>query len=248
MKKLIIKTLVYFDRGAPKLTQESKKARMATTEMLLSDSLGFLDELPALMASIDTKFNSIDHPHILEKSSKLHLEAKDSIEAWNVTLEENILDPPISWDPAHFYPSIPPRPLRLLRALDTHSEFMLQVNDENDRIAHIIAGKNDNWNSFKDADPDLLELCLYLDTTHSDFTEFLRRACFSPDINLIRVFMNDGRCDLQAVYDRMRGMSAFYVIRRPGLHATVLEMFEKRGCVRPVMIRHFTQRYATTGN
>ena len=236
-----------FDRGSPKLTQESKKARMATTEMLLSDSLGFLDELPALMASIDTKFNSIDHPHILEKASKLHLEAKDSIEAWNVTLEENILDPPISWDPAHFYPSIPPRPLRLLRALDTHSTQIKNCVNDRDRMLMALTGQIGRFSAWTPS-ADYIELCLYLDRTHTDFTEFLKLLCYGPVVEYIRVFMNDGRCDLQAVYDSLRGMSAFYVIRRPGLHATVLEMFEKRGCVRPVMIRHFTQRYATTGN
>lgn len=226
---------------------EGSWGQLSPTEMLLSDSLCFFDELPSLMTSIDSTFNSLEHTHILEKANKLYLEAKGSIEAWNLVLEENIIDPPPLWDPSAYYPSIPPRPLRLLRALDTHSTNFKSVNDR-DRMLMAITGQIGRF-SFWEPSADYFDLCLYLDRTHTDFTEFLKLLCYGPVVEYIRVFMNDGRCDLQAVYDSLRGMSSFYIIRQPGVHATVLEMFEERGCKRSILIpKPLYQRYATTGN
>ena len=94
----------------------------ATTEMLLSDSLRFLDELAPLMMSIEEKY--AEKPVYLEKAKQLHVDAQGSIEAWNVRLEDQLVSPDRSWDPSGYYPSVAPRPLRLLRALDEYVDLI----------------------------------------------------------------------------------------------------------------------------
>lgn len=235
--------------GSPVDAGQLSSAQAPTTEMLLSDSLGFFDELPPLMASIEEKFNSLEHTHILEKAIALQKEARESIELWNVTLEKNIIEPPPLWDPAD-HPSIPPRPLRLLRELDKYSSQIKNCVNDRDRMIMALTGQIGRFGAWNPS-ADYLELCLYLDRTHTDFTEFLRLLCYGPDIDYIRVFINDGRCDLQAVYDSLRGISSFYRVRHPGTHTTVLEMFEQAGCKRSILIPkplYQFQRYATTGN
>lgn len=195
----------------------------ATTEMLLSDSLGFLDELAPLMMSIEEKF--AEKPVYLEKAKQLHVDAQGSIEAWNVRLEDQLVSPDRSWDPSGYYPSVAPRPLRLLRALDEHVNLITTrkcYNGSTYAIKFAIELSN----------PDLLELLLYLcDSKEWDTTGYLRSACFSYKVGHINVLMNDGRCDLQKVYGQLINSWKFEMGATEPECAAILETFKRHGCV-----------------
>jgi len=203
-----------------------------TTEMLLANSLQFLDELPPLMMSIEEKFEGVKEGKVLavvgchnvteclEKTKRLHVMAKESIEAWNITLEENIISPGPFWNPSGFYPSVAPRPLRLLRALDEHFDLIVQQEYDLGLGYAIIRY------SLTLSNPDLLKLILEFDKIEKDMTMYLHWAVNISQIKHMRALMNDGRCNLQLVYEK--------IILYGDIDPAILEMFERRGCVHTV--------------